>query len=177
VDSIDALHLVGEVRNQSDQNLIFVEIMATFYDASSQVLATEISYTDLDILEPGGLSPFELILFDAPDGIASHKLDVDWDTTTSTPLRVEVLSHSAATDSVGAYHVVGEVRNPYDFGLQFIEIVGTFYNAAGSVIRVKFMYAERDTLPPGQTSPFELIIFDPPEDLTRYSLQTQAERD
>ena len=36
-DSIGALHLVGEIRNQSDQNLHFVEVIATFYDASNQV--------------------------------------------------------------------------------------------------------------------------------------------
>ena len=70
--------------------------------------------------------------------------------------------------------MTGEVRNPHDFTIKFPEIVATYYNATHEVIRVEVDFAEVDPLEPGQSSPFEVVLTDPPADLQHYALQTEA---
>jgi hypothetical protein len=175
-DSIGALHLVGEVLNQSDQNMNFVKIIASFYDSADRIVATDFTYTELDTVEAGDSSPFEMIILNPPDTIDTYKLDVEWNVTNVIPLHVDVLSHNTSTDSIGAYHVVGEVQNPYDHSLEFVKIVATFYSAEGKVLRSDFTYTGRDTIGPGETSPFELVLLNPPADMDHYKLQTQARK-
>jgi hypothetical protein len=170
------LHLVGEVVNQSELNFNFVKVVASFYDAGDRLVATEFTFSDVDILEAGGVAPFNIRLSDPSPDIASHKLDVEWSTTDQAPLRVDILSHSASWTDYGSYNIVGEVQNPYDVALEFVKVVATCYNAASEVLRVDFTFTELHTLAPGQRSPFELTVMDPPEELDHYSLQTEANR-
>jgi hypothetical protein len=170
------LHVVGEVVNQSELNFNFVKVVASFYDAGDRLVATEFTFSDLDILEAGGIVPFNISVLDPSPDIATYKLDVEWNTTNQTPLRVDILSHSASVTAYGSYNIMGEVQNPYDFPLEFVKVVATCYNAANEVLRVDFTFTELHTLDPGQRSPFELTVMDPPEELDHYSLQTEANR-
>jgi hypothetical protein len=52
-------HIVGEVRNNSDVPMQYVKIIATLYNDSSAVVGTDFTFTKLDVIPPGGKSPFE----------------------------------------------------------------------------------------------------------------------
>jgi hypothetical protein len=60
VDSIDSLHIVGEVINESYQPMRFVKITATFYDAFNGVVGTSFDYTSPSTLQPGQRAPFDI---------------------------------------------------------------------------------------------------------------------
>ncbi|HET7147510.1 MAG TPA: FxLYD domain-containing protein [Candidatus Nitrosopolaris sp.] len=60
-DSIGAVHIVGEVINQSPVTAKFVQITVTFYNAHNQVIGTDFTYTHPSDLAPGQRAPFELI--------------------------------------------------------------------------------------------------------------------
>jgi hypothetical protein len=166
-------YLVGEVLNRTADTLHFVEISATFYDASGQVVGGGSTFTELNSVEAGSAAPFKLTTLNPP-AFERYDLQVDYATTTQPPIRLEVVGHSGSLGVDGWYRVVGEVRNPHDFAAKFPEIVVTYYNGAHQVIRVEANLAEVNPLEPGQSSPFEVVLTDPPADLQHYALQAEA---
>lgn len=172
--SFGGYEIVGEAINQSADNLQFVKVIASCYDADGRIIATDYSYTDLDVIEANSHSPFSVTFMETPQGLDSYKLHAEWRTTTNVPLHVDILSHSPTTSSYGGYNVVGEIHNPYDFDLVFVKIVGTFYNAANEVLAVDYTYTDLDTIGTGGTSPFEVVLMDTPKGLDHYVLQSQA---
>jgi len=53
------LHIVGEVRNNSNTPMKYVEVIVTFYDDSNKVVGVDNTFTALDVIPPGGKAPFE----------------------------------------------------------------------------------------------------------------------
>ena len=166
-------YLVGEVINRTADKLRFVEVLATFYDGGGQVVGTGSTFTELGIIGPGSTAPFKMAAPDLPDGWR-YVLRVDYSTTGQSPIHLEVVGHTGSTADDGWYHVTGEVRNPHGFAVKFPELVVTYYNAAHEVVRVEVDFAEVDPLEPGQSSAFEVVLTDPPDDLMHYTLQTEA---
>src|SRR5688572_28920635 len=60
-DSIGYLHIVGEVKNTSTVKRRFVRVSARLYNANDRVLRSTFSYTLMDILRPGLVTPFHVI--------------------------------------------------------------------------------------------------------------------
>jgi hypothetical protein len=173
LSSTGSHYLVGEVLNTTGESLRFIEVLATFYDGAGQVTGTGSTFAELSIVEPGSTAPFKLTTLGAPE-IARYDLRVDYQTTTQPPIRLEITGHSGAADGTGWYRVTGEVRNPHDFAVKFPEIVATYYSATHDVLRVEANFSDLDVLEPGQTSPFEVVLTDPPADLHHYALQAEA---
>lgn len=174
VASTGSHYVVGEVVNTTGDNLRFVEVLASFYDADGQLVGTGSTFTELSIVEVGGSSPFKLATLDPPPSLATYKLRTDYLITNQAPLRVEVVSHSEYVADTGWHYIAGEIRNPNDFAVKFPELVVTYYNATHQVVRVEIAFSALDTLEPGQTSPFEVVLVDPPGDLHHYALQAEA---
>ena len=168
--------IVGEVLNRSGSNLRFVEVMASFYDANGQLIGTGSTFAELSTVEVGGTAPFKLSTQDLSSSFQTYQLRVDYETTGEAPLRLEILDQGGSTADTGAYHITGEVHNPYDFAIRFPEIVASYCNSANQVVRVEMTLVATDTLQAGQNFPFELVLADPPGDLSHYKLQTEAVR-
>jgi len=161
IDTINTVHVVGEVENVGRAPATFVETAATLYDKDKNVLDTSFSYTYLDVLLPGEKSPFEVVFMgDAPSGIDSYRVQVQWHNAPGERPRrdIEILSHTGSTDQIGAYHIKGEVKNTGDQPATFVQIIATFYDADNKVVATAFTYTTLDTLGPSGTSPFELIL-------------------
>jgi hypothetical protein len=169
-----SLVIVGEVLNDSEQDLRFVEIVGTFFDGGGTLVGTDSTYAALMTVEEGSRAPFRLMALGLPPSLANYDLRVNYVVTDEDPLRVEVLSQRAFRGEGGVYHIVGEVRNPYDHALSSVDIVATYYDAAYQVVRVEKTTAQAGVLEPGQVSPFELVLANPPSELSHYRLQTEA---
>lgn len=167
-------YVVGEVLNTTEDTLRFVEVLASFYDTDGQLVGTGSTFTEISLVEAGGIAPFKLATLDPPPSLADYKLRSDHLTTRDDPVRLEVVNESAYVDESGWHHVFGEVRNPYDYAVKFAEIVATYYRASHEVVRVEVTFSDLDTLQPGGISAFEIVLVDPPEDLHHYALQTEA---
>lgn len=79
-------------------------------------------------------------------------------TTTASPDGVLILSHSEAGSDFGSLYIVGEVQNNLSTVVNYVQIVGTFYDSSGTIIDSDFTYTDLDYLRPGEKSPFRLII-------------------
>ena len=69
-------------------------------------------------------------------------------------------NHTGFFDSLGYYHVVGEVQNTGDGALQYVKITATFYDSGGAVVATSFTYTMIEILHAGQKSPFDVFLFD-----------------
>ena len=75
--------MVGEIKNNSDEEVTFVQIIATFYDENGIVIGTDYTYTDPTDLNPGRTAPYTLSVgfgdsIDVND-IAEAKYHLEWD--------------------------------------------------------------------------------------------------
>ena len=164
-------HIVGEIRNNSNQPMTFVKIVATPYDDSGAVVGSDFTYTELDVIPPGGKSPFETGT-DQWQGTTNYKLQAQGDPGPPPRRDILIKSHQSYVDG-NWLHVRGEVENTGTTNAEFVKIVITLYDAAGTVIGADFTYTELDTLPPGGTSPFETGTDHWPG-FDHYEIQVQA---
>lgn len=159
-DAVDSFHVVGEVMNNSDSYVEFVEVAATFFDAAGDVIASDVAYTLTRIIPPWEIAPFALLIVDgAALGIADFRLQVQGDETSSRPVPgLSIRGDTSNVDDSDSFHVVGKVVNgssePYDF----VQVIGTFYDANGTVVAADFVFTERYVVKPDRSSPFDLVI-------------------
>ena len=73
---------------------------------------------------------------------------------------VSILSSSQYSTEFGSTYIVGEVRNDLSDVVQYVQIVGRFYDSNGLLIDTDFTYTDLDLLRPGEKSPFSLIVSD-----------------
>jgi hypothetical protein len=73
---------------------------------------------------------------------------------------VQILSHTGYLDSLGYYHVVGEVLNSGDQPLSHVKVTATFYNSSGIVVGTSYTTTTLSILLAGRKSPFDILLFD-----------------
>jgi hypothetical protein len=93
-----------------------------------------------------------------------ESLDSAQNTDNSTPTEntmssvLKVLSMNSFIDSIGYFHVVGEVENDTPALAKFVKVTGTFYNKGNEVVATDFTYTSPQDLAPGDKAPFEIIL-------------------
>lgn len=173
IDSIDYLHIVGEVANRSDKPQAFVKVTVTLYDEAGTVIDTDFTYTTIDIVPPGQTVPFQLST-DQYANLADYKVQVQGRPADELPYAgLSVVNQSDYVNDIGYRHIVGEVSNGGQASAEFVQIVATLYDEAGQIVGTDFTYADLDVLPPGGTSPFELSIGEAVQ-FSSYTLQVQG---
>ncbi len=159
VDSIDYLHIVGEVQNSTISHLRFVKIAANVYGAGGQLLDTAFTYTWLDNVPAGSKTCFQVLL-KKPSSWSSYDLEPPTYWTDGRPLpNLVVLNDSGAYDQTFHwYKVIGQVRNDHGARVQYVSPVGTLYDASGTVVGCHFAFVNSTHLDPGQTSSFQMTF-------------------
>lgn len=176
VDSINYLHIVGEIQNNTGNHLRFVKISANFYDGSGQLVATDFTYTLLDTLPAGDKTCFEVSL-SQPTGWTSYQFESPSYWTDGRPLpNLAVTQHSGRYDSrFGWYEVIGQVRNDHGTRVEYVQPVVTLYNGSGSVVGCDFTFVNSTHLEPAQTSSFETTATGRDyADVTQYRIQVDG---
>ncbi len=163
--------IVGEIRNNSTQPMASVKIVATLYDGSGNVVGTDYTYTELDVIPPGGKSPFETGT-DQWEGATNYRLQVQGSSSEPSREDVVIKSHTYHTDGDWLI-IVGEVENTGRTDAESVRIIITLYDAGGDVVGLDYTYAALDTIPPGETSPFEAGTDHWPR-FDHYEIQVQA---
>jgi hypothetical protein len=157
VDSIDYLHIVGEVQNSTANHLRFVKITANIFNSSGQLLDTDYTYIHLDNLPADDKTCFHIIL-EEPAGWSYYEFEPPSYWTDGEPLpNLTVLNDSGSYNSTfGWYKIIGQVRNDHGSRVEYVSPVGTVYNASGTVVGCDYTYVSATHLDPGQTSSFEM---------------------
>ena len=88
---------------------------------------------------------------------------------------ITVLSHNSYIDSVGYFHVVGEVVNNTPNMTKSVQITGTFYDINNAVVGTQFTYTDPSDISSGATARFDLALMStsvPPSLIDHYKLST-----
>ncbi len=70
-------HVTGEVRNPHGFVVKFPEIVATYYNGAHEVVRVEVDFAQIDPLEPGQSSAFEVVLTDPPADLVHYTLQTE----------------------------------------------------------------------------------------------------
>jgi hypothetical protein len=157
VDSIDYLHIVGEVENGTANHLRFVKITANVFDAAGHLLDTDFTYIYLDNL-PAGMKTCFQILMAKPATWSYYEFEAPTYWTDGNPFpNLTVTNYSGSYNpTFGWYEIVGQVRNDHATRVEYVSPVGTTYGASGAVVGCDFTYVNSTHLDVGQTSSFKL---------------------
>jgi hypothetical protein len=176
IDSINYLNVVGEVLNNTGDDLSFVKITANFFNASGQLLYSDFTYIYLDYLPAWGITCFEVSV-PVPSGWAYYQFEAPTYFTDGQPLpNLTVLNDSGSYDTTfGWYDIIGQVGNNEGVSVKFVSPVGTLYNNLGKVVGCDFTYVNSTDLAPGQISSFDITFFSRDyADVTSYRLQVDG---
>lgn len=169
------LYIVGEVQNNTSSNVQFVKVNVVLRDANGSIVDGEYSYSDIDKLKLGMVSPF-LVIFSNPPTWLSYEVTLTWSTTTEEPYPLEITNPETYFDSYNAYHIRGSVKNQYSVQRTFVQLFLTLYDPSNQVIGVATTYLNPSTLEPGQEVSFDVEAFfwkykPDKTKITRYTLQ------
>jgi LysM repeat protein len=128
---------LGEVANTTALTLTNVQVEATLLDAAGERILSTNSFTALDLVPPGSLSPFSVLFTTPPPEWSSHTVNV------IRGQEAGVLSSAyvplTVTEAEGRqldpqYEVTGRVKNASTGrSAASVEVIVTTYDAAGAV--------------------------------------------
>jgi hypothetical protein len=166
------LHIVGEVINNTPDNVTLVRVTATLHNSGGDILRSSYSHVLIDILAPSQKGPFKIYFSDYPPEYTTYRLSIDNSTTTESAKRgVSVLSSSTWPSSFGSLYTAGEVQNGTSGNIEFVKVVATYYDAASTVTNVDYTYSEIGVLGPGQKGPFKISTSQRPYNSYTFSVE------
>ena len=177
IDSLGRSHIIGEVKNNSEAPLEFVEVIARLYDAANNEIGTLLTFTDPDLIFPNSTAPFDLIILRREQRQKLDKYDLQvkgYDSKVIPSQNLVILNQRSRLEDDLLY-VQGEVKNT---GRQatLVKLVVTLYDANYRVINTQWGYADLGIIPANQTSSFELKL-DHYTDPNNYHYRIQIEED
>ena len=152
-------HIVSEIRNNGSTNLMYIEILVTFYGQDGNIQNSDHAYALVDILLPGEVSPFR-IQQTTEENVSKYKIEiVNWRETDIQPYKdFQILDQTGEVDKLmDWYHIFGSYTNNGTSDANFTTVMATCYDKDGKVISVGWT---GDTLvKPGEVKPFDIEVY------------------
>jgi hypothetical protein len=160
----NALYLVGEVYNNTNQNVGDVFLSARVYNAQGQLLAAQGAGIYLPVLVQGAKTCFAII-FPNDDGRlntwARYEFDLpayNWSLEQPHQLTISGL-YGRLDAATKEYIVSGSVINNETTQVRCVQTVGTLYNTEGKVTGCAAAYVSSVHISAGASSSFEIKFY------------------
>jgi hypothetical protein len=173
-DKDGGLDVLGEVINKNTSPVKSTKVTISLYDANNNLVDTKSSYAyipwelnfwNIGILYPTEQAPFVLI-FDTPGDWVTYKSEVEFEIASDEDysnhyrdLRAINDIGRAIEDLLYNYQVTGEIENIGNSICGNVWIVVTLYNDNNQVVGVDYITTDKDSLSPGQTTPFKVQMY------------------
>jgi hypothetical protein len=153
VDPLGDIHVVGEVRNETDTNLDHISVRVMFYNHWGTVSKIVDGPALMDVIGPRQLTPFGLT-FPEPVAWESYTIRVTAQPTKREPVTaLQIAEHRTYGAETGILHVAGTVVNDGEQTVQRAQVVVTLYDPWGTVVNAGFAYTE--AISPGEEAAFD----------------------
>jgi hypothetical protein len=157
--------IVGEVRNDSPEKIGWVQVSGKFYDSAGQLIHLADGPVQLGELRPGEKGPFGIYINDAAvsESIANYtlsaELDSDFLQDKPAALKVEVGKYGMVEREIGLplFQVIGNVTNTGNLPAESVDVIATFYDAAGNFVDFDATITSPSTIPAGQSADFTIV--------------------
>jgi hypothetical protein len=169
---------MGEVRNGSPDMVTYVQVPVALLDDVGQVLATDEASVGLFRLAPGEKSCFEVRFENPPASFSSYQLGAPTYEKRDEPLpKVTIYDDQGSyVPTFGDYEIEGKVRNDDSSRAQYVTVIVTLYNTAGTVVDCGVGFPNRRELDPGESSNFDFFAVGRDfADVASYRLQADAD--
>ena len=147
------MHVVGQVRNETDGNLDHVSVRLMFYNRWGTMMRIVDGPALLDVIGPQQLTPFSLS-FPIPSGWDRYTIRVTAvPTLRKLPEGLIVVEYHTSGLQSGILHVTGRVRNDGTQVVDRAQVVVTLLDPWGTIVNAGFSYTDR--IPAGQEGEFD----------------------
>lgn len=138
IDETKIMHVLGEVRNESESAAANVRITASFYDSEGNLLGEQTLAPKLRVINPGGVAPFEMRYLDSAtvNQVARYELAATGQEAESKPANLKILSASSRLDVLGVYFINVSTRNDGDETATNPIVIATLYDKDGKVVAI-----------------------------------------
>ena len=164
IDETKLMHVLGEVRNDSDSAMGQVIITASFYDAEGALLGEFKIAPKLRVINPGESAPFDVRYIDPAtvDRVANYTLSAEGQTADTKPVGIEILSSKSRLDVLGVYFINVDAKNNGTLTATNPLVVATLYDRNGKVVAVGEAVAESSSkvidMSPAQDAGFAIVV-------------------
>lgn len=178
IDASAYLNVAGEVVNGMSSRRQFVDVAVTIKDAGGVVVGSTSTYADIDQLAPGMTSSFWRAVPAPPDADSVWVAVGPGSAVATMPQgALQATLGTPYTDTYGWRHYPGTLRNLASFPVEFAQVILTFYGVDGSVVDTDWTYSELDTIPSGDNSPFDVVLYGGNPGAARIGVAAQARSD
>ncbi len=177
IDSLGWYHIVGEVQNNADTPMEYVEVMAKLYDTANEVIGTKLTFTAPDVIFPGGSAPFDIIALRQSqwENIENYTLHVKGDMAAGLEQQNLVLLNQQSLLENGLMVVSGQVQNVGE-SPRLAKLIVTLYDADHNVINTSWSYADAGIIAGNETANFEVKVrHDTDPNNFQYRIQIEEE--
>jgi hypothetical protein len=164
VDETKVMHSLGEIRNDSDTAVRNVLIKTSFYDMEGDLLDEFQRAPEIQVINPGESSPFEILYIDQKtvDNISNFTMSATGQTSEPKEKHLKIISSSSRLDILGVYYINAAARNEGQKTANNVMMIATLYDSSGRVIAIGKALAEAgpgsSNMVVGSEAPFGIAI-------------------
>jgi hypothetical protein len=184
VDETKVMHILGEIRNESDTAMGNVRIAILFYDREGNLLDEFQRVPALRVINPGESSPFEILYIDQQtvDSVANFTVSATGQTTEPKEKQLKIISSNSRQDVLGIYYINAAARNEGQETATNAIMIATLYDRDGRVVAISKALAESgpgsSNMTAGSQAPFGIAVTEKLQTYktTRYSLVVDSDQ-
>ena len=180
-DGNNIMHVYGLVINIANKAFKNVIVKASFYDSSSRLLNDFQRSADLRTINPGEISPFEILYIDTKtvNYVKNYTLSASGEETQIKTRALRIATNSSKIDTIlGIYYIRGRVLNEGSEGTTNSMIIAPLYDKNGNVILVGRAQTEPVNISSHSQAAFDLPVTAAPQifKVKRYSLLADSDQ-
>jgi hypothetical protein len=184
VDDTKIMHVLGEIKNDSDTASENVLILTSFYDKEGILLDKFSRAPALRVINPGESSSFEIQYVDQNkvDMVANFTISATGQNTETKEKQLKIISSNSRLDLLGTYYINANARNEGQETATNAILIATLYDKDGKVIALGNALAEAgpgsSNITAGSEAPFGISITDKMQTpkTARYSLVVDSDQ-
>ncbi len=185
LDETRILHLLGEVKNESDIPAKDVILTATFHNGDGIFLANYSRSSELRVINPGESSPFEILFLDqtASSDVANFTLSGTSQVASALKEKqLTIVSSNSRLDLLGTFYINALTRNEGGEAATNSIMISTLYDRNDNVLAIGKALAEAipgsSDIPSGSEAAFGIAITEKSQTskISRYSLVVDSDQ-
>jgi len=174
----DALHIVGEIKNNLQVPLNQINIHVTLLDENKHTIATKETSSLVNTIMPGMKGPFDLVLTNNEEKkTKSYSLELDYKISSPKNQVIDITESELSRDNYNNLMITGTVTNRGDITANTVAVIATLYDKEGNVAAVSRVHLEPDFLRADDYTFFVVVIPDKIQtsEINDYTLIAESE--
>jgi len=166
VDETKILHVLGEIRNDSDAAMKNILITISFYDKRGNLLDEFQRAPALQVINPGDNSPFEIMYVDQQkvDMVANFTMSATGQETDQKEKQLKIVSSNSRLDLLGTYYINAVAKNEGQETATNVILIAALYDKDDRVVALGNALAEAGpgsfNITFGSQAPFGITVND-----------------